>query len=502
MDTFTDAPAEILTVADMRAAEARAIANGTPGIALMERAGAAAVDAIAARFGGLRSAAVICGPGNNGGDGFVVACALQQRGVAMTVFVLAPPESLGGDAALAATRWLGACHPLATAGPLDRFDIIVDALFGIGINRDIDGLAAAAIGAMNAAFAWGTPVVAIDIPSGIDGDTGIIRGAAVTATTTVTFHRLKPGHVLEPGRSHAGRLVCAGIGLEAPTSPTVTTNLPQLWTAYLPRLDASAHKYRRGHALILAGGLEGVGAARLAARAALRSGAGLVTVGAPSEAVVAHASRGPDALMIRAVDGPAGLVQILADGRRNAIVIGPAYGLGPVTREAVATVLAADRATVVDADALTSFAGQTSALAGSILSRRAGSPPVVLTPHAGEFATLFGMSETSKIARARHAADATGAVIVFKGADTVIAAPGGRAAVNVNGIRWLATAGTGDVLAGLIGSALAQGMPGFEAACAAVFQHAAAARHIGAGLIADDLADAVHLRYVRDGQSP
>jgi ADP-dependent NAD(P)H-hydrate dehydratase / NAD(P)H-hydrate epimerase len=498
VDALADMPADILTVAEMRAAEDRAVAGGTPEFVLMERAGAAVVDVIAARFGGLRQAAVICGPGNNGGDGFVVACGLAQRGVATTVFTLVPREALTGDAAIAAAQWRGACRPLVEGWSLDRFAVVIDALFGIGINRDIDGLAAAAVAAMNAAQASGTPVVAVDIPSGIDGDTGLIRGAAVTATTTVTFHRLKPGHVLEPGRSHAGRMVCANIGLDAPAATHVTTNLSRLWSAALPRLEVTAHKYRRGHALILAGGLEGVGAARLAARAALRSGTGLVTIGAPSEAVVAHASRGPDALMVRTVDGPAGLLDVLADARRNAIILGPAYGLGAATRAAVATVLAANRATVLDADALSSFAGQAQMLTSLIASRRAGCPPVVLTPHAGEFATLFGTSEASKIVRAQHAADATGAIIVFKGADTVIAAPGGRTAVNVNGTPWLATAGTGDVLAGLIGSALAQAVTGFEAACAAVFQHAAAARRIGSSLIADDLADGVWLHLEDD----
>ncbi len=493
MTGFIDAPADILSTAEMRAAEGNAFARGTTGLALMERAGAAVVDVIAARFGGFGSAAVLCGPGNNGGDGFVVARGLQQLGIQTTVYTLAPIEALTGDARLAAARWQGTCRPFAASVSLDRFDFIVDAMFGIGINRDLDGIAAAAVSAMNAAHAAGKTLVAVDIASGIDGDTGSVRGTAVRATTTVTFHRLKPGHVLEPGRHHAGRIVCMDIGLEAPVAPTITTNQPMLWSAQLPRLEATTHKYRRGHALILAGGLEGVGAARLAARAALRAGAGLVTIGAPSDAIAAHAARGPDALMVRVTDGATGLADMLADERRNAIVIGPAYGLGAGTRTAVATVLAANRATVLDADALSSFAGEASALSALIVSRRAGQPAVVLTPHAGEFTAVFGASNKSKIDRAQRAADVTGAIVVFKGADTVIAAPGGRTALNINGTPWLATAGTGDVLAGLIGSALAQGMPGFEAACAAVFQHAAAAQRIGSRLIADDLADEVHL---------
>jgi ADP-dependent NAD(P)H-hydrate dehydratase / NAD(P)H-hydrate epimerase len=497
LDAFNDVPPELLTASEMRAAEDAVIASGTPGITLMERAGAAVAAHISAQFNRCRSAAVVCGPGNNGGDGFVVARHLKQRGVNPTVFTITPVETLTGDAALAAARWSERCQQLTDGAPLGQFDVIIDALFGLGINRDVVGSAAVAVRAINAALTSGTPVVAVDNPSGIDSETGLARGVAVRATSTVTFHRLKPGHVLQPGRSHAGRIVCVDIGLSAPTAAQLTINTPGLWTAALPRPDASTHKYMRGHALILAGGLEGVGAGRLAARAALRSGAGLVTIGVPGEALIAHASRGPDALMVRAVDGPEGLGRVLADKRRNAVVIGPAYGLGPATRTAVATVLAANRGTVLDADALSSFAGQTPALAALIASRPRGAPPVVLTPHGGEFATLFGTSEKSKIVRAQDAATATGAIVVFKGADTVIATPDGRTAVNVNGTSWLATAGTGDVLAGLIGSALAQGMPGFEAACAAVFQHAAAASRIGPGLIADDLADEVQLSDIR-----
>lgn len=230
-----DLPIELLTASDMRTAEDAVIATGTPGIALMERAGAAIADIVEVRFGGLRSAAVICGPGNNGGDGFVVARLLEQRGVSTTVFTLVPREAFIGDAAFAVARWSGTCQPLTEAASLNRFEIIIDALFGIGINRDVVGLAAFAVSTIGAAFASGTPVAAVDIPSGIDGGTGRVRGAAVTATTTITFHRLKPGHVLEPGRSHAGRIVCADIGLDAPTSPHATINTPSLWTAALPR---------------------------------------------------------------------------------------------------------------------------------------------------------------------------------------------------------------------------------------------------------------------------
>lgn len=263
-------------------------------------------------------------------------------------------------------------------------------------------------------------------------------------------------------------------------------NAPELWAAALPRLADDANKYTRGHVLVLAGGLESVGAARLAARAALRIGAGLVTIGAPREALVAHAARGPDALMVRAVDGEAGLDAILADQRRNALVIGPAYGLGEPTRTAAQRVLRERRACVLDADALTAFAGDAPALAAAI----AGEGRVVLTPHAGEFARLFGPIR-DKVSDTRAAARFVRAVVVHKGPDTVVAAPDGRAVVNTNGVPTLATAGSGDVLAGIVAGLLAQGMPPFEAAAAAVHIHAETARAFGAGLIADDLADRV-----------
>jgi hydroxyethylthiazole kinase-like uncharacterized protein yjeF len=397
-------------------------------------------------------------------------------------------------------QWQGAREP-AQAQALRRFapDLIVDALFGIGLSRAPEGEMRGLIEAANALRAAGARIVAVDIPSGFGGDDGQAPGAAIAADLTVTFHAMKPAHVLLPARDACGAIVVAAIGIEAGASPRIVVNGRP---AFLDETaKASAHKYDHGHALVLAGGLEGTAAARLAARAALRAGAGLVTLGVPGSALVAHAGREPDALMVRRADGEGGLASLLADKRRNAVVIGPAYGVGAATRAAVETVLGAGKKVVLDADALTSFAGCAAQLGDLIRGSRSD---VVVTPHAGEFANLFkamddsadslnqGLRSTSKIDRASAAAAILGAVVVYKGADTVIAAPDGRAAVNGNAPPWLATAGSGDVLAGMIGGLLAQGLTGFEAACAAVWLHGEAGTIAGRGLIADDLPEALH----------
>ena len=490
----TPLPLDLVTAVEMRAAEAAVFASGVESFTLMQRAGEAAADVIRARYAGVRRVLVLCGPGNNGGDGFVVARALRDAGLAPTVACLVDTTALKGDAARAAADWAGPVTPSADIDPAG-FDLIVDALFGIGLTRQLADTTAKLVDDCNAS---GRPIVAIDIPSGIDVDTGAVLGSAIRATDTVTFFRLKPAHLLEPGRSHAGEIHCADIGIAdrapAPLGVTAFRNAPALWSSHLPRLSIDAHKFKRGHALILAGGIEGVGAARLTARAALRAGAGLVTIGVPSEALVAHASRGPDALMIRRCDGPGGLDALFADRRRNAIAIGPAYGLGAATCRTVERVLAAGRATVLDADALTAFAQDPDRLFAAIGKATA---PVVLTPHAGEFARLFGLHEapSGKLVTTCDAARRCGATVLHKGPDTVIAAPDGRAAINTNGTPHLATAGSGDVLAGIVTGLLAQGMPAFEAACAAVWLHADTATLLGAGLIADDLVD--HLPKAR-----
>jgi NAD(P)H-hydrate epimerase len=338
------------------------------------------------------------------------------------------------------------------------------------------------------------PVVAVDIASGVDADTGLVQGVAIQATATVTFTSRKPGHLLYPGRRLSGRVVVTDVGVlgeDVPrTGPALVANGPDLWRSHLPRLRDEAHKYDRGHVLALSGGPTHTGAARLAARAALRAGAGLVTLAAPSDALAIAAAQ-LTAIMLRACDGPADLSALLDDKRFTAIVLGPALGVGDGTRALVQAALAADRRTVLDADALTSFAGDAASLSGLVKAGR--TQPVVLTPHEGEFARLFAGTEAiepaSKVERARQAAALTGAVLILKGADTVIAAPDGQAAINENGSANLGTAGSGDVLGGIIAGLLAQGMPGFEAAAAAVWMHADAGHRFGPGLVAEDLSE-------------
>ena len=480
----------LLTTDSMREADARTIAAGTPGTVLMERAGRAVADAALTMLPERGRVLVVCGPGNNGGDGFVVARLLAEQGHDAVVALLGRRDALRGDAAEMAGHWDGPTVPAADARPADA-DLVVDALFGAGLGRPLDGEAAALVRSINAS---GQPVLAVDVPSGIDGNSGEVRGEAVRATRTVTFAARKPGHLLLPGRVHCGAVEVADIGIPRATLAAVSdrtfVNAPDLWSASLPRLALSAHKYERGHTLVASGGATRTGAARLAARAALRIGSGLVTLASPPAALGVNAAH-LTAIMLRGCDGADDLAAILSDARFNAVVLGPALGIHAMTRTMVITAVEAKRALVLDADALTSFEG----LAGELHGAFAGAP-TVLTPHDGEFARLFKdqpqvLEPASKVERTRRAAAHMGAVMVLKGPDTVIADPDGRAAVNENGTPYLATAGSGDVLSGLIAGLMAQGLPAFEAACAGVWIHAEAGAAFGPGLIAEDLPEQV-----------
>ncbi|PZO04361.1 MAG: bifunctional ADP-dependent NAD(P)H-hydrate dehydratase/NAD(P)H-hydrate epimerase [Hyphomicrobiales bacterium] len=484
----------LLDVAGMARADAAVIAAGTPGVLLMERAGQAVADAVARRVRSGASVLVLCGPGNNGGDGFVAARLLAERGLRVTLALVGERSLLAGDAATMAQRWTGAIVQIAGLQP-QRYDIVVDALFGAGLNRPLEGEVAALVAAVNAS---GRPVVAVDVPSGLSGDTGRSAGEVVRAAQTVTFFRLKPGHLLQPGRALCGTVTLADIGIvpelvfSAGRPPTTFRNAPALWREGWPSHAVDTHKYRRGAVLVVAGGLSGVGAPRLGARAALRIGAGLATIACHPEALAAHAARGPDALMQRAAADTAALGRLLAERRLSAVLIGPALGLDARARDAVMAVLRAQVPVVLDADALTLLSARTGSLKRYVERRDAG---CVLTPHEGEFERIFSAvhdiaQARSKLERARRAAVHTGAVIVLKGSDTVIACPTGRAAINTTGSPALATAGSGDVLGGLIAGLLAQGMPTFEAACAAVWLHGRAGEEVGIGLIADDLPEA------------
>jgi NAD(P)H-hydrate epimerase len=471
----------LLSPTEMGEADRLTIAAGTAGIDLMENAGRAVADAVARR-GARRPVLVLCGPGNNGGDGLVVARVLAKRGWPVRLALLGNRQALKGDAALAAGRWTGPVEPLGPAA-IEGATLVIDALFGAGLSRPIEGAAYEVIAALNAAA---LPVVAIDVPSGVDGASGEVRGIAPRAALTVTFFRRKPGHLLLPGRELCGETLVAPIGIPAcvldKVEPRVAANHPDWWAHAFPWPRPAGHKYTRGHALI-AGGAVMTGAARLAAGAAARLGAGLVTVAAPEPAFPIYAAA-LTGIIVQSAGTIDGFRNLLADRRRNAALIGPGAGVASGTRDKTLAILAAEKRTVLDADALTVFAENPQALFAAIRS------DCVMTPHEGEFVRLFD-GAGSKLQRAVRAAQASGAVMLLKGNDTVIAALDGRAAINEGAPPELATAGSGDVLAGMVLALLAQDMPAFEAAAAAVWLHAEAARRHGPGLVAEDIVGAL-----------
>lgn len=494
-------PTQLLTPTQMAAADRASISAGVSGIALMEAAGQAVALAILRRWP-RQGVLVLCGPGNNGGDGFVAARHLQAAGWPTRLSLLRPDQVLTGDAAHHARLWTGGVEPFSVS-LLEQPGLVVDALFGAGLTRPLDGAALAMVQALAQRQAV---VCAVDVPSGLDGATGCVQGAAAPAALTVTFFRKKPGHLLFPGRALCGELVVADIGTPAAVfgapgsdgAATWTTweNHPQLWQARYPWPRLDGHKYQRGHALVL-GGAAITGASRLTARAAMRVGAGLVSLAVPESAwpVYATAMTG---VMVHALPATApldGWVELLADPRRNAVAMGPGAGVGEPTRAAVLAALRARRAVVLDADALTSFEADPAQLFDAIHAAGGGDEPrCVLTPHDGEFARLFApllRPLGDKLTRARCAAALSGAVIVLKGSDTVIAEPGGRAVINSNAPPDLATAGSGDVLTGFITGLLAQGLNAFDAACAATWLHGAAATAFGPGLVAEDLPESL-----------
>lgn len=553
---------ELLSTDEMGRADKAAVARGVASLTLMENAGRAVADVAAGMVDKGGAIVVLCGPGNNGGDGFVAARLLKAGGHDVRVALLGDRTALKGDAAEMARRWDGPVEK-ASADAVAGTALIVDAVFGAGLTRPLDGEAAKVVAAMNAS---GVPVLAVDVPSGLNGTTGEAQGPAVHATQTVTFFRKKPGHLLLPGRALCGEVTVADIGipdevLEPSSSPsfplsatagsgdarvTVVTfeNAPKLWRHAYPWPKRDGHKYARGHAVVVSGPAFQSGAARLAARGALRIGAGLVTVASPPSALPENAAH-LTAIMLKPCGSARALTEILSDPRKNVLLIGPGAGVGDDTCEWVEAALASPAAVVLDADALTSFAGERSAtdrtsihfgftgaavthvatpqtlfaaikarspsplgesagvrgLTSGVNTTTPSSPPsgdllpkvrrpqrsVVMTPHDGEFNRLFGAIAGSKLERAREAARVSAAVVILKGPDTVIAAPDGRAAINSNAPPWLATAGSGDVLAGFVTGLVAQGMPSFEAACAAAYLHGACGEEFGLGLIAEDI---------------
>jgi hydroxyethylthiazole kinase-like uncharacterized protein yjeF len=470
----------LLSVAQMTEADRATIAAGTPGSLLMQNAGDAVVREITRRWSP-RPVTVLCGPGNNGGDGFVVAIALAQSGWPVRVALTGHRNELRGDARVHAERWSGNVEAVSPSVIADAA-LVVDALFGSGLSRPLDTQVSATLAAV---AQRGLPLVAIDVPSGVMGDSGESLGA-VRATCSVTFARKKPGHVLLPGRDLCGEIVVADIGIPGAVLESLSIdtweNDPAVWRADLPRAKAAGNKYSRGHAL-LCGGYPMTGAARMAARAAARIGAGLTTIAVPDIAFPVYASA-LTSIMVQPLRQSGDLARLVSDLRYTAFLIGPGAGANDATRGTALELLGTGRPVLLDADAISVFASRATALAQAIRG------PCVMTPHDGEFARVFD-PHGDKLVRARAAARQSGAVIVLKGADTVVAAPDGRAIVNTNAPASLATAGSGDVLGGLILGLLAQGMDAFLAAAAGVWVHGAAAACFGPGLLAEDLPDLV-----------
>ncbi len=494
---------ELLTAAQMRAVEQAAIESGqVTGLELMERAGRGVVEAIFEEWPELAKtcgrAVVLCGPGNNGGDGFVVSRLLKEQGWEVEVYLFGDPENLPPDALVNYRRWckFGVVERFAAALEDDHTaDLYIDALFGTGLGRALGGEILEWVTERASDPYVAAKTVAVDTPSGLCADSGreLAKGTeTVLAGLTVSFHAAKLGHYLDFGPFKCGDVVVKDIGLARVKDGAV--NLVSAPACGLGKADF-AHKYSFGHALILSGGSGKTGAARLAARGALRIGAGLVTLGVPPAAQMEVAAQ-VTAIMLQRVEDGDQLADVVQDERLNALCLGPGLGLQRA-KALVPVALTAGRATVLDADALTAFADDPSALFGLLHGN------CVLTPHGGEFAHLFPDIAKklnavpakgpaySKVDATREAAKRAGCVVLFKGPDTVLAAPDGRCAINAafydRAAPWLATAGSGDVLAGLIAGLLARGFEPMQAAETAAWLHVECARAFGPGLIAEDL---------------
>ncbi|MFS8144221.1 NAD(P)H-hydrate dehydratase [Rhizobium sp. BR 249] len=479
----------LLSPAEMSAVDAAAAASGIDSFGLMERAGAAVAAAALRLHPGSLRFVVLCGPGNNGGDAYVAARHLRESGAAVALFHLGDPSRLRGDAARARAGCAVEGEGLGLYRPATG-DVVIDGLFGAGLTREVPEDVRALIGRVAEA---GLPVLAIDLPSGLDGRTGKVLGAAFAAHNTITFMTRKPGHLLMPGRELCGELEVFDIGIpariiRAEASGIVAENTPEAWKGVLPAEHLETHKYKRGHLVVFSGEADKTGAARMSAISGLKAGAGLVTIAAPRAAMAANAAH-LTAVMLHAVDDEAELEDWLSDRRMQTFILGPGFGIGARARGFVKAL--AERRLVLDADGISSFKDDPHELYD--LFR--GEPRLVLTPHEGEFTRLFpdigGDKSLGKVDKAVAAARRANAAIVYKGADTVIASPDGRALINTNAPAWLATAGSGDVLAGIIGGLLAQGLPAFEAAAAGVWLHGQAGHRAGKGLTAEELAAAV-----------
>lgn len=484
----------ILTCDEVRAAELKAVEHGISLWALMQKAGQACADVLHAEFPEGR-VVVLAGPGNNGGDAFVAAQRLRDLGRNVWLFDLAPKGERSVEGQRAVAAMMGARQPLEDLR-LEADDVVLDGLFGAGLSRPLSGEAGYAVEQVNAS---GARVVAIDVPSGVHGDGGAVDGLAIRADVTVTFCCKKPAHVLQPAASLCGEVVPAEIGfgpfVEAVGGGRLCENGAALWAHALNWPRAVAHKHARGRLAVVSGGIASTGAARLAAQAGLRAGAGVVTLYCPPGALMAAASSLTAVMVSSFVDAESLEAQT---ERAGAVVIGPAAGVNAGTRANVEALLRAGRRCVLDADALSVFGDDAKSLAlltveGEMMRENDGLPKgafAVMTPHVGEFERLrpgLLAKSPSRITAAVNTAAMTGCVVLLKGPDTVIAAPDGRAVVNTHATPFLATAGSGDVLAGIIGGLLAQGLDAFDAACAGAWMHGDAGLRAGPGMTAEDL---------------
>jgi len=492
----------ILNIAQSYHADEQATVQGVSGLDLMEKAGQAVTEAIVSRWQ-KRPVMVLVGPGNNGGDGFVIARLLTKAGWSVSIYMLGAKSALKGDAAINAKRWRGKIFDLEAAfenisKPEQNDDtLIIDALFGAGLSKPLKGFIKDLAQKLKQRRKQSKNfvVVAVDMPSGVHGDTGQILGdGSFAADLTVTFGNAKPGHYLMPGRGLCGELVMADIGIPdqvvSDLKPKTFLNSPGIWIDQFPQPHALGHKYNRGHVVVL-GGDEMSGAARLVALAARRMGAGLVTVSVSKKMFPVYASTLEPGTLLKTTQGLKGFCKIIKDPRKTTCVLGPGAGLYKKTAEKVLSALKANKNCVLDADALSVFQNDPETLFKALYDNTGQGG---LTPHAGEFLKLFPdlaqkQKQYGKLAITIQAAKRAGCVVVYKGVDTVIAAPDGHAVLNANAPPTLATAGTGDVLAGFMGGLVAQGMPVFKAAQASVWLHAECANLFGLGLVAEDLID-------------
>jgi len=465
------------------------ISCGTLGIQLMEQAGSSAVEQICHHYSPIPTL-VLCGPGNNGGDGFVIARLLAQQGFNVQVAQALPKGHYQNDAAIMEQKYIGEAIALEECCKViddQQYQLVIDALFGTGLNRPIEGIYHTVLQKVSTLKA---PIVAIDIPSGINGNTGQVQGIAAPAMLTVTFAFKKLGHTLIPGRDYCGKIIVTDIGhppnLLQDIRSDYIENHPELWQKYLPSPSNQSHKYNRGYTLIYGGPIACTGASRMASYAALRAGAGICSIACTPAALPIYAAS-VTAIMTKSYSSDAELNKMLDSNKLNALLIGPGAGVNDTTRRHTLMMLNTQLPCVLDADALTCFSDNPQILFNAIKQRNAAT---ILTPHSGEFDRIFGITTPEKrIESVMKAAMNSGAIIILKGADSIIGTPDGNVTINTHASFHLATAGAGDVLAGIIAGLLATNMPPYKAVQAAIWIHGECGIRCGKGLIAEDLID-------------